>query len=474
MHIGKKIKLFLSSFTIKLFVWFWLIAITAMISTRFITHQLSSESLNNVSIHKITPKEVNQLNKAVKQIKASNIQNIEEFLTTNNKKLISLPFNIWLKSSDSKTRILSLKKLKRKKKWALTNFITETNFTQPQISLFSHTKLVGPTNISINNHSYQLFISRNPPKKNLSDLVLSLPYWVRIVTPALISFIFCLLLAHILSKPVRVIKKATTKLGHGDFDSRVEGIDRQSGELGQLAHSFNIMAEQLQHNQSAQKRLIGDVSHELRSPLARRQMALGLAQEESTSPQVRVKYLQRCQKEIDRLDEMIENVLSLSRLENTLHKTEFKKLNLNKLIQDTINDEQFIASEKSIEITFDNSDDVIIPADHNLLTSAISNVINNAVKYSPKESSVQVLLNKENQKITLTISDSGEGVPEDTLNQLFSPFYRVNLARDRGTGGTGLGLAIAKQAIIAHRGEIFAKNNPDKGLSVIISIPLLQ
>ena len=272
---------------------------------------------------------------------------------------------------------------------------------------------------------------------------------------------------------MRLIKKATTSLGQGDFSTRVKGVSQLSGELGQLANSFNTMAEQLQQTQSAQRRLLGDVSHELRSPMTRLQMALGLAQQKSTTEQAREQYLHRCQKEITRLDQMIENVLVLSRLENTIQTAESQQVNLNKLVQDIIIDEQFVADEKSINIEMNFSDEICMLADQNLLASAISNVLTNAVKYSPEESIINVSLSINKHNVNLIISDSGNGVPEEALEQLFTPFYRVNLARDRNTGGTGLGLAIAKQAIIAHQGKIFAKNNSTKGLSVIIQLPYL-
>ena len=272
---------------------------------------------------------------------------------------------------------------------------------------------------------------------------------------------------------MRLIKKATTKLGQGDFATRVEGVTKRNDELGQLANSFNEMADQLQQNQSAQQRLLGDVSHELRSPLTRLQMALGLAQQALTTEQAREQYLQRCQREIERLDQMIEHVLVLSRLENTIQTIEYQQVYITSLVQDVINDEQFVADKKSIHIELDCTENISMLADQTLLVSAISNVLSNAVKYSPEQSTITVTISKNKHDICLTISDQGDGVPEQALAQLFKPFYRVNLARDRHTGGTGLGLAIAKQAIVAHRGKIFAKNNPTKGLSVTIQIPYL-
>ena len=474
INASSKIKALLSSFTVKLFLWFWLIAITSIISTRWISQQLSNDAIREVVSQKSNPDELYQLNKMAKRITRHKADNLDQLLTQQEKRLARTPFNIWLKNIDDNSRVVSAIPLPTKLQRVLTDYLSENSFTQPQTSFFSHTEVVGPTIININNQAYQLFISRKVHKQNISQIVQSLPYWLRILTPTLISFLLCLLLAHSFSKPIRLIKKATTKLGQGDFDSRVEGVGHLSGELEQLANSFNKMAEQLQQNQSSQRRLLGDVSHELRSPMTRLQMALGLAQQESTTPQAREQYLQRCQREIDRLDHMIENVLVLSRLENTLQNAEYEQVNLSTLIQNIINDEQFIADKKSIKISYNAPAKIILLADQTLLTSAISNVLNNAVKYSPEKSAINVQLLLEKQKVILVVSDSGNGVPEESLTQLFTPFYRVNLARDRATGGTGLGLAIAKQAVLTHQGEIFAKNNVDNGLSVIIELPYFE
>jgi two-component system sensor histidine kinase CpxA len=469
--ISTKIKTLLSSFTVKLFVWFWLIAITSIVSTRFISQQISNESLSKVISQTSKYDELRQLKKIAKRITRSNVKSIDELLLIEPKQLARMHLNVWLKSMDSRPKVINLFPLPTKIKRAISNYINDKEFTEPETSLFSHTQLVGPVLIELDEQPYQLFISRKQHKRNISQIVESMPYWARIVIPTLISFILCLLLAHSFSKPVRLIKKAATKLGQGDLSTRVKGVGQLNGELAQLATSFNTMAEHLQQNQNAQQRLIGDVSHELRTPLTRLQMAVGLAQQESTTKLAREKYLQRCQKEISRLDEMIEEVLVLSRLENTIQKINFQKINLNTLVQNIINDEQFLADEKSISINMNATDNISMLGDLNLMASAITNVLANAVKYSPEQSTIDVKVSLNKQRLSIVISDSGNGVPEETLAQIFTPFYRVNLARDRHTGGTGLGLAIAKQAILAHQGKIFAKNNSTKGLSVIIEIP---
>jgi two-component system sensor histidine kinase CpxA len=472
MQPSTKIKALFSSFSIRLFVWFWLIAITSIFSTRFISHQLSSDTYNRVVSQAPLHNELRQLHNTARKIERSKIKNLDQLLQTKQQRFIKGPFNLWFKSIDTNSTVYSLFRLPPKHQQVVTRYLNEQVFDKAITSVFPHTRLVGPVLIKINKQNYQLFISRKQHRRNFGQLVQDLPSWARVTIPIFISFILCLLLARSFSKPIATIKKAATELGKGNLATRVTGITKRNDELGQLAKSFNQMAEQLQQNQSAQQRLLGDVSHELRSPMTRLQMALGLAQQDSTTQAARQQYLQRCQLEIERLNQMIEDALALSRLENTLQTIEKKHLNFTALIERIIHQEQFVANEKSITIVLDSNVIVELVGNHNLLFSAISNVVTNAVKYSPEHSTVKATLSLNNQLVSLVICDNGIGVPPASLTELFTPFYRVNLARDRKTGGTGLGLAIAKQAIMAHQGNIFAKNNENKGLSVTIELPL--
>jgi two-component system sensor histidine kinase CpxA len=467
-----KVKAFFSVFSIKLFTWFWLIAITSIFSTRFISQQISSDAYNTVVSQAPLHQELRQLHNTIRKIEQSKIKSIDKLLEVKLENFIKAPFNIWFKSTDNNTTVSSLFRLPSKHQKAIKRYLYEHEFDQTLTSNFTHTRLIGPAIIEINNQHYQLFISRKQHKRNLGLFVQELPSWARLATPVLISFILCIFLARSFSKPIATIKKATTELGKGDLSTRVVGVTKRSDELGQLANSFNQMAEQLQQNQSAQQRLLGDVSHELRSPMTRLQMALGLAQQTSITQLAREQYLKRCELEITRLNKMIEDALVLSRLENTLQTIDRNKLNFTALVQKIINEEQFVADEKSISIELNSTEIIELMGDQNLLFSAISNVVTNAVKYSPKNSIVNLALSIENGIVNLVISDNGIGVPSESLPELFTPFYRVNIARDRKTGGTGLGLAIAKQAITYHQGNIFAKNNENQGLSVTIQIPL--
>jgi two-component system sensor histidine kinase CpxA len=465
-----KIKAFFSAYSIKLFTWFWLIAITSIFSTRFISHQLSTDAYNKVISQAPQHEELRQLNRIAKKIERMKITNIDKLRQTKLQRITKKSFNIWFKNNDS--AISSLRQLPPKHQQPLTRYINKQTFDKPITSIFSHTRLIGPALITIDKENYQIFISRKQHKRNFGQIVQELPPWARIAIPVLISFVFCLLLARSFSKPIAAIKRATTELGKGNLATRVNGVSKRNDELGQLANSFNKMAEQLQQNQSAQQRLLGDVSHELRSPMTRLQMALGLAQQKTTTQTSREQYLKRCQLEVDRLNQMIEEALALSRLENALQTLEKQSIDVTALVKKIIYEEQFIAKEKEITIILAPTIPVTLLGDYNLLYSAISNVLTNAVKYSSQHSTVNVVLSANEQVVNLVICDDGIGVPPESLTDLFTPFYRVNLARDRNTGGTGLGLAIAKQAIIAHHGNIFAKNNEIKGLSVTIQLPL--
>jgi two-component system sensor histidine kinase CpxA len=289
-----------------------------------------------------------------------------------------------------------------------------------------------------------------------------------------ISFLACWLLAKTFTKPLIAIQKASENIGEGKLATRITKFDKRSDEFGTLARSFNQMAEQLENNITAHQRLLGDVSHELRSPLTRLQLAVALAEKNMGNNIEQQKHLNRCETEVDRLDEMIADVLTLSRLEHNQTVFAADDVDLSTLVTQVVNDCQYFATSKGVTIALKTQAHCVLLADNKLLSSAISNVVNNAVKYSPKGKVVMVELSQKNEQIMLSVSDQGPGVPNEMIAKLFTPFFRVADARDRNSGGTGLGLAIAQQAIIFHHGEIIAQNQESSGLKVIITLPTLS
>ena len=272
------------------------------------------------------------------------------------------------------------------------------------------------------------------------------------------ALILCYALARYLSTPIGKIRAATQRLAGGDLDARVaDQLGRRRDELSALARDFDVMAERIGSLITSQQRLTRDVSHELRSPLARLGVALEIAKQKTNgaaAPQ-----LDRIESESQRLNDMISRILTLSKLESGSTDIERENVDLNEVVTDVVEDADFEARAKGKRVELTSSAACTISGSDNLLRSAIENVVRNAVRYTHEGTAVKVSLSQENGTATVRVSDSGGGVPEQELKNLFVPFYRVGEARERTTGGIGLGLAIAKRAIKAHSGTIKARND---------------
>lgn len=273
----------------------------------------------------------------------------------------------------------------------------------------------------------------------------------------LTALLVCYALAAYLSSPIQKIRRATQKLAEGELSTRVgDKVGNRRDELAVLAQDFDVMAERIESLITSQKRLSRDVSHELRSPLARMNVALEIAKQKSNGESAPV--LERIEAESNRLNDMISRLLTLSRLETGTDEFERSDIDLKPLVEQVVSDADFEANAvgKSVRIT--RADSCHIIGNEELVGSAVENVLRNAVRYTRDGSTVEVSLESIEGKATVTVRDQGGGVPDDELQNLFRPFYRVGEARDRNSGGTGLGLAIAEQAVKAHRGQIQARN----------------
>lgn len=283
----------------------------------------------------------------------------------------------------------------------------------------------------------------------------------------LVALLVCYALARYLSSPIQKIRRATQKLAEGELGTRVgDEVGNRRDELAVLAKDFDVMAERIESLITSQQRLSRDVSHELRSPLARMNVALEIAKQKSNGESSPL--LDRIEAESNRLNEMISRLLTLSRLETGSQDFERSEIDLKALVEQTVSDADFEANAVGKSVRIRHADKCTIVGSDELVSSAIENVLRNAVRYTPDGTTVDVSLNSGDGTATVSVRDHGGGVPEDELENLFRPFYRVGEARDRNTGGTGLGLAIAEQAIRAHKGRINARNEDD-GLVVEMS-----
>jgi two-component system sensor histidine kinase CpxA len=285
-----------------------------------------------------------------------------------------------------------------------------------------------------------------------------------------IGGIFCYWLARYLTTPLFKLRTTTNQLAEGDLGARVAtNLAKRRDEVGQLGRDFNLMAERLESMVKAQQRLLGDISHELRSPLARLGVALGLARKRS-GPEANGA-LDRIERESENLNDMISQLLTLTRLESGTDGRRRSEVDLAALVREVSDDADFEARSQNRSVQVVATDKCSINGVEDLLRSAVENVVRNAVRFTPEGTAVEVALRKKNGAgdnfAVISVRDRGHGVPAESLDKIFRPFYRTEDARDRQSGGgTGLGLAITERAVRMHGGSIHAANVPEGGLSV--------
>jgi len=294
--------------------------------------------------------------------------------------------------------------------------------------------------------------------------------WIlRILAVIVTGGLVCYGLARYLTSPIVKLQRATKHLASGELQTRVgEKMSKGGDELSQLARDFNEMAERIESLVTSEKRLTQDISHELRSPLARMNVALEIAKGKA-NPETQT-ILERIEKESNRLNEMISKLLILSKLESGAQELEKQSVNLRKIVEEIVADADFEAQAKDKSVKITEIENSRFLGSENLVRSAIENVLRNAVRYTDEKTAVEVSLKNLNGDAVIDIKDHGGGVPENELENLFRPFYRVGEARERKSGGVGLGLAIAQRAVFAHKGTIRAEN-VDDGLRVEIKLP---
>lgn len=295
--------------------------------------------------------------------------------------------------------------------------------------------------------------------------------WLPLVFGFLASLGVSAMLAWYVAKPIRHLRRALDQVADGRLETRVQPlIGRRRDELADLGRNFDHMAQRLQGLMEAQRRLLHDVSHELRSPLARIQAAIGLAGQHPAKMQ---ESLERVERETVRLDELVGEVLTLARLESMTPGAMEDEIDMTGLLSGVVADARFEAQAKGIAIEFKGDGNMVIRGRTELIYRAVENVIRNAVRFSPAAGVVAVEAHADDRRPVLCIDvrDQGPGVLPEELDAIFEPFSRGRNQMTRENKGYGLGLAIARRAVAAHGGTIRAQNRSAGGLCVHIELP---
>lgn len=286
----------------------------------------------------------------------------------------------------------------------------------------------------------------------------------------LISGLVCYTLTLYLIRPVLRIRSAASIIAAGDFSARAApNLAQRRDEMGDLVRDFNQMAERIERLMETQQQLLRDISHELRSPLARLTVALEIARKWAGKEASEA--LNRIEQESERLNEMIGRLLTLARINSLVDPPQHSSVSLRPLLDQIAQDANFEAKAKGCRVDVSGANDCEIQGSQELLHSAIENVVRNAVRHTPPGSTVRVHLDCDGKHSRISISDEGSGVPAAELEKIFRPFYRLSDAREHRSGGTGIGLAITRQVARLHGGAVNAHNAEPHGLVIEFELP---
>ena len=330
----------------------------------------------------------------------------------------------------------------------------------------------GRSFVDRDNNAYTV-VQRLPSRLDLPPPSV-LPIVIRWFAVLLTSGLVCYAMARYMLAPVSTLSAATRRFAEGELDTRVSGdLGGRRDELAALGRDFDDMAERIGTLLESQRQLLSDISHELRSPLARLYVALGLVRRQNDKSAADA--LDRIEQETERLNELIGQLLALTRLQDPEALADRQPVDLVTLVRAVIDDADYEARECGKSAHLDIAGSCTTRGFEELLRRAIENVVRNAIRYTPPgsavEASLSVAQNNGSTEATIQVRDHGPGVPEEELDRLFQPFYRVGSARDRERGGSGLGLSISQRAVRAHGGTISATNLADGGLLIEIKLP---
>ncbi|MGL4250813.1 MAG: ATP-binding protein [Aeromonas sp.] len=350
------------------------------------------------------------------------------------------------------------------RKFVVRFMVDADNPAKPMLGNEKDEAVAGPFLMEHHGHRYHVYFGLSVDNPYLFLFIQMLDHPLRILGVAmLVSTPLCLLLAWRLTRPILELQKSVSQLAAGNLEAQIPNLGRKD-EFGQLADNVSCMVDTLKQMILKQKQLLSDISHELRSPLTRMQLAQALIRRKQGDSAE----LARIESEIGRLDKLIGDLLDLSRVQQ--HVEAPVRLPLAELLEPILEDAMFEANQSGKQLRLPPLPNAVIPMWPALLARAVENPLRNALKYASKY--IKIEWYQDDKEWVMAIHDDGPGVPDEQQALLFQPFFRVDDTRNAKTGGTGLGLAIASEAIQRHGGTIRASNNRPTGLIITIRLPL--
>ncbi|HIJ87191.1 MAG TPA: HAMP domain-containing protein [Desulfuromonadales bacterium] len=313
------------------------------------------------------------------------------------------------------------------------------------------------------------------PEKRSFSIYLPADIWMRIGVSSVIMGLASFVLVWWMASPIRQMRATAKRLADGDLTARVslKELSGKNDDLVSMGRDINLMAVRIEKLIETNKQLVRDVAHELRSPLARLNVALGLARQENANRSQ--KALDRIELEAERLNFLISDLLVLSQMEGGEDTLEKEPFSLSDVVEEVTSDADFEAAGKNRQVLLLQVEETTLLGNRELLRSAIENIVRNGIRYTKEGTDVEVsLVHSPLGEALLKIRDHGPGVPESALSNIFHPFYRVAEDRGRNSGGAGVGLAIAAKTVRLFRGTIQAHNSSDGGLEIEMRLPLTE
>lgn len=357
--------------------------------------------------------------------------------------------------------------------------VASSSATDPQF--FTAERIIAEKIIGSNGHTYVAVVTYPQPsvlRRRLFEFLFGnivTRDLLRLIVVVAVAGLFCFWLARQITNPIGKLRLATREIANERLKTRVdEEILTRRDELADLGRDFDRMAQRLDLLVTAQRRLLADVSHTLRSPLARLSVALGLARE-GVKPET-ARHLDRIELECDRLNQLIGQLLTIARVDSGIDIDQKRTIDLAALVEEVAADGDYEARGRNRVVRFaGTSSPCMIEGSPELLRGAIENVVRNAVRHTPERTTVEISVESVSSdagaRAAITVRDHGEGVPEDAIGEIFMPFHRV--PGNSNENGTGLGLAITERTIRSHGGSVAAANAPGGGLIVRLELPAL-